>query len=98
MTHSANPSDLIRQLQTRLIRLGHDLVDPDVDLAPAEIERTAKAINQLIGSIETSDAFLRTQGGGVRPGDYLRGERRDAFLRKIKVLVDRGILEGLDDD
>lgn len=98
MTHSADTSQLIQTLQARLLSLGRDLANPETELPPAEIERTAKAINQLIVSVEKSDAFLRAHGeGGARPGDYLHGARRDAFLRKIKVLVERGILEELDD-
>ena len=97
MTDMADPSDLIQKLQARLLSLGRDLAAPDVDLPPVEIERTAKAINQLIMSVEKSDAFLRAQGHGARPGDRRRGVPRQVFLQKIKRLVEKGVLDELDE-
>ncbi|GHA99140.1 hypothetical protein GCM10009069_22660 [Algimonas arctica] len=92
----ADPRDsaaLIRQLQDKLLALGED-VDT---LAPADIEKTAKAISTLIGSVEKADAYLQASGA-VKPSDGLSEPSRLDLLRKIKRMVDNGVLNELADD
>lgn len=102
-----NPSDpipdvppdtaqVIGQLQTKLLALGRDLAD-DAPLPSAEIEKTAKAINQLIASVERADVYLRSQGQ-VQPGDGLSPPDRRSLLLKIRRMVENGILRELDDE
>lgn len=86
-------NDLIRALQARLLALG----DTQDALSVSEIERTAKAITQMITSLERAEGFLRDRTGVPQPGDRLEGDARQAFLRKLKRLVATGILDELDD-
>lgn len=88
------PDRLIRQLQSRLLSLSDD----EANVSVVEIERTAKAITQLITSIERADNFLRTRTETARPGFRLEGEARQRFLRRVKRFVDNGGLDALDDD
>lgn len=93
---TAEPYDsatLIRQLQDKLLALGRD-----VDTLPSiEIEKTAKAISTLIGSVEKADAYLQASGT-VRPSDGLSEPSRLDLLRKIKRMVENGVLNELADD
>lgn len=83
---------LITQLQSRLLALGQT-----DDLPTSEIERTAKAINQLIVSIEKAETYLSEHSDRPPYGEPLTGERRIVLLRKIKRMVENGILDELDD-
>ena len=85
-------AQLIAQLQTRLLALGQT-----DELPTSEIERTAKAINQLIISIEKAETFLSHNSDQPRLGEPLMGERRIRLLRKIKRMVENGVLDELDD-
>jgi hypothetical protein len=92
---AADPHDsaaLIRQLQDKLLALGED-VDT---LPPADIEKTAKAISTLISSVEKADAYLQASGA-VKPRDGLSEPSRLDLLRKIKRMVDNGVLNELED-
>lgn len=84
---------LIAQLQARLLALGED----GDALPTAEIEKTAKAINALIVSLERADGFIQ-QKQSFRPGDRLSGPPRQVLLRKIKRMVENGVLNELDDE
>jgi hypothetical protein len=84
---------LIAQLQDRLLALGQD----DGSLPTAEIEKTAKAINVLIASLEKADQFLAECGETARLGDRLTGPSRQTLLRKIKRMVENGVLDELDE-
>lgn len=90
---AATPDDLIRSLQGRLL----SLADTPENLSAPDIERMARAITQLITSIEKAEGFLRDRTGVAQPGDRLEGEARQSFLRKLKRLVENGILDELDD-
>lgn len=84
---------LIAQLQDKLLALGRD-----IDTLPAaDIEKTAKAISTLIGSVEKADAYLQASGR-VRPQDGLSKPSRLALLRKIKRMVENGVLDELTED
>lgn len=86
-------ADLVTRLHTRMLAL-----DDDGDKMPlAEIEKTAKTINQLIVSMDKVDAFIRQHGDHARIGDRPTGERRRVLLRKIRRMVENGILDELDD-
>jgi len=94
---SLNPpydgADLIRQLQEKLLALGRD-----IDTLPAaEIEKTAKAISTLIAGVEKADAYLK-MCGGARYGGGLSEPSRLELLRKIKRMVDNGVLDELADE
>lgn len=84
---------LIAQLQDKLLALGRD-----IDTLPAaDIEKTAKAISTLIGSVEKAEAYLQASGR-VRPQDGLSKPSRLALLRKIKRMVENGVLDELTED
>ena len=86
-------SALIAQLQDKLLALGRD-----IDTLPAaDIEKTAKAITTLIGSVEKAEAYLQASGRGM-PHDGLTKPSRLALLRKIKRMVENGALDELVDD
>jgi hypothetical protein len=84
---------LIRQLQDKLLALGHDIDT----LPPADIEKTAKAISTLIASVEKVDAYLQASGQ-EGPKDGLSEPSRLDLLRKIKRMVENGALDELADD
>lgn len=84
---------LIAQLQDKLLALGRDINT----LPAADIEKTAKAISTLIGSVEKAEAYLQASGR-VRPQDGLSEPSRLALLRKIKRMVENGVLDELADD
>lgn len=84
---------LIAQLQDKLLALGRD----EGSLPTAEIEKTAKAINVLIASLEKADQFLAERDETARLGDRLTGPLRQTLLRKIKCMVENGVLGELDE-
>jgi tellurite resistance protein len=85
-------SALIAQLQDKLLALGRD-----IDTLPAaDIEKTAKAITTLIGSVEKAEAYLQASDRVV-PSDGLTKPSRLALLRKIKRMVENGALDELAD-
>lgn len=86
-------ADLIEQLQDKLLALGRD-----IDTLPAaDIEKTAKAISTLIAGVEKADAYLQTRGDISYGGGLSEPSRLD-LLRKIKRMVDNGVLDELADD
>jgi hypothetical protein len=83
-------ADLIEQLQSKLLALGRD-----IDTLPAaDIEKTAKAISTLIVGVEKADAYLQTCGEFSQGGALSEPSRLD-LLRKIKRMVDNGVLDEL---
>lgn len=86
------PTDIIARLQAKLIALGGA-----VDTLPAkEIEAAAKSINTLIGSLEKADSYLRLHSPSTAGGELSRLDRL-SVLRRIKRMVENGILDELDD-
>lgn len=88
------PDLLIRRLQSRLLSLSED----EDTVSAAEIERTAKAITQLITSIERAESFLQSRTETTRAGFRLEGEARQRFLRRVRCFVERGGLDELNDE
>ena len=82
----------IARLNTQLLALA----DADGDVPAAEIERTAKAITSLIRSVEQAEGFLASRTVDPVVGERLSPERERALLRRVKALVDQGLLDGLD--
>lgn len=84
---------LIARLQTRLIQIGEELDD----LPTKEIEATVKSINALIGSLEKAEVYLSRHRPPPIGGGLSKASRLD-LLRKIKRMVENGILRELDDE
>ena len=87
-----SPADMIARLQGRLIQIGQDLDD----LPPKEIEAAAKSINALISSLEKAEGYLSRHSPTPVGGGLSKASRLD-LLRKIKRMVDNGVLRELDD-
>ncbi|WP_298913623.1 hypothetical protein [uncultured Algimonas sp.] len=91
-TPTPDVGDIIGQLQGKLIALGRA-----VDTLPAkEIEATAKSINLLITSLEKADGYLRRHAPPA-PGGGLSAPSRLDLLRRIKRMVENGVLRELDE-
>jgi hypothetical protein len=88
----SDPAALIVQLQAKLIQIGED-----IDTLPAkDIEATAKSIQALIASLEKADGYLRLNGTPHVGGGLSAPDRLD-LLRRIRRMVENGVLDELDD-
>ena len=85
--------DLIARLQDRLIQMGQDLDD----LPTKDLEAAVKSINALISSIEKAELYLARHSPPPVGGGLSKASRLD-LLRKIKRMVDNGVLRELDDE
>ena len=95
-TKSSKPDAqaIIEILQARLLALSDDAAT----LNPQEVERSAKAISQLVRGLQDAQTYLDRVGDHQGYRDRPSRQTRQQFLRKLKRLVDRGILDELDDD
>lgn len=94
MALQTSPStDLIARLQDRLIKIGRDLDD----MPPKDIEAAAKSINALISSLEKAETYLSRHSPPPIGGGLSKVSRLE-LLRKIKRMVDNGVLRELDDE
>lgn len=84
---------LMARLQSQLL----NLAVTDDDISPQDIERAAKAISQLVRGLQDAESFLALRTAddqyGLRPKD----ETREAFLSKLKRIVNSGLLDAVDE-